>query len=241
MKWLKQWFAPEEKKSPVLLCIHGFGVRRIHEFDPLKRYFENEGYRVVIPTLFDPNDETDIDANQWISRAEVALKQLIEQNERVWLVGFSMGGVIASKLASLYPIERLVLLAPAFEYITLKVVLGKVEGLARNVIKRNEKADSTLSLPEHLSSVFKEVVNLGKDSIEQVYCPVLFLHGSADEVIPIRSSENAYARLKSTEKLMLVLQNVPHRILDEAGLNADVLQIMHSFFKQEIVKESTRR
>jgi len=241
MKWLKRWFAPEVKKSPVLLCIHGFGVRRIHEFDPLKRYFENEGYRVVIPTLFDPNDESDIDANQWISRAEVELKQLIEQHERVWLVGFSMGGVIASKLASLYPVERLVLLAPAFEYITLKAVLGKVEDLARNVIKRNDKTDPALSLPDHLSNVFKEVVNVCKDSIEQVYCPVLFLHGSADEVIPIRSSENAYAKLKTPEKLMLVLQNVPHRILDEAGLNADVLQIIHSFFKQEIVKESTRR
>ncbi len=243
MKWLDRWFQKSDiEKKPVLYCVHGYGVRRTIEYAPLRAYFETLGYRVVTPELFDQTDETDIDASLWIKRAEDGLAQLIAQSERIWLVGFSMGGVIASHLATRYRVERLVLLAPAFEYLTFKSVLGKVEEVARNVIKKTDKPIPEYPpLPEAFFAVFRETVARCRDSISQVFCPVLILHGSADETIPVSSSKLAYAKIPHADKLLLIIESVPHRILDEPILNLDVLKIIHDFFKQEIVKESTRR
>lgn len=243
MKWLDRWFKKsEEARKPVLYCVHGYGVRRTIEFVPLRDYFEALGYRVVTPELFDQTNEKDIDASAWIKRAQDGLEELISQNETIWLVGFSMGGVIASHLAANYKVQRLVLLAPAFEYMTLKAVFDKVEEVARNVIKKTEKPVSEYPpLPDAFFPVFRETIALCKDSINLVLCPVLILHGSVDQTIPIISSKSAYAKIPHAEKLLMVIENVPHRILDEPGLNQDVLKIILDFFTEEIVKESTRR
>ncbi|TFG81220.1 MAG: carboxylesterase, partial [Erysipelotrichales bacterium] len=205
MKWLDRWFKQEiTVRKPVLYCIHGYGVRRTVEFEPLRKYFENLGYRVVTPEIFDQQDEQDTLATVWVKRAEDGLASLLEQNEMIWLVGFSMGGVIASHLAATYKVERLVLLAPAFEYLTFKTVMGKVEEAARSVIKKSDKPASDYpSLPDAFFPVFRETVALCKESITNVFCPVLIIHGTADQTIPVSSSRFAYAKIPHMDKLML--------------------------------------
>jgi len=124
---IKNWFKKRKAaKLPVLYCIHGFGVRRSVEFEPLKKYFESKGHTVITIHLFDQSDETDTDPQVWIQRAKDGLEPLIKENRRVWLVGFSMGGVIASHLASLYPVERVVLLAPAVYLLHLHMYINYV-------------------------------------------------------------------------------------------------------------------
>jgi esterase/lipase len=243
MKWLDRWFKKEvELKKPVLYCVHGYGVRRTVEFFWLREYFENLGYRVVTPQLFDQTDATDVLAAAWIQRAEDGLAELIGQNETIWLVGFSMGGVVASRLAAHYKVERLVLLAPAFEYLTFKSVMGKVEEAARNAIKKPEKPFSEYPpLPDAFFPVFRETVALCKESITQVFCPVLILHGTADQTIPVSSSKLAYAKIPHADKLLLMIENAPHRMLDEPEMNQDILQLIDDFFQKKIIKESTRR
>jgi len=243
MKWLDRWFKKEvEVIKPVLYCVHGYGVRRTIEFQWLREYFEQLGYRVVTPELFDQTDETDIVAANWIKRAEDGLETLIAQKETIWLVGFSMGGVIASHLAANHRVERLVLLAPAFEYLTFKSVMGKVEEAARSVIRKPEKPFSEYPpLPDAFFPVFRETVALCKESITKVICPVLILHGTADQTIPVNSSKFAYAKIPHADKLLLMIENAPHRMLDEPEMNQDILRIIDDFFNQKIVKESTRR
>lgn len=243
MKWLDRWFKKEiEETKPVLYCVHGYGVRRTVEFQWLREYFEQLGYRVVTPELFDQTDATDIIASAWIKRASDGLEMLVAQKETIWLVGFSMGGVIASHLASKYNVERLVLLAPAFEYLTFKSVMGKVEEAARSVIRKPERPFSEYPpLPDAFFPVFRETVALCKESITQVFCPVLILHGTADQTIPPSSSKFAYAKIPHADKLLLIIENAPHRMLDEPEMNQDILRIIDDFFHQKIVKESTRR
>jgi esterase/lipase len=243
MKWFDRWFKKEvAERKPVLYCVHGFGMRRTAEYICLREYFEPLGYPVVTPELFDLSDESSNNALLWIQRAQDGLDALIEQNERIWLVGFSMGGVIAAHLASQNKVERLVLIAPAFEYLTLKSVLDKVEEVARYVIRKTEKPISDfMPLPDAFLNMFRETVALCKDSVSQVHCPVLILHGSLDMTIPVSSSKYAYVKIPHPEKLLIVLEGAPHRILDDPGLNHDALVIIEEFFKQNIVKESTRR
>lgn len=235
MKWLDRLFNQEEK--PILYCVHGFGVRRTHEYDVLREYFEELGYQVIIPEIFDQTQLNDIYPDQWLNRVEQPLNELISQNKRIWMIGFSMGGVIASHLASKFNVERLVLLAPAFEYVTVKAILDTVEGMARHIVKRPEIIASDYPpLPDGFTSTFKEIVSSFKESIKKVACPVLIFHGTEDSTIPIRSSDYAYDAINHTNKRLLILKNVPHRILDEEPINQDVLKIIYDFFQNNIVK-----
>lgn len=234
MNWIDKFF---NHKKPILFCVHGFGVRRTHEFDELKLYFENLGYTIIIPEIYDQTILDDIDPNEWLKRVEEPLKELIEQKRRVCMIGFSMGGVIASYFASKYKVERLVLLAPAFEYITVKAILDTMEGVARNIIKKPEINQSDYPpLPDHFTSTFREIVSRCKDSIKQISCPVLILHGTLDETIPLRSSEYAYDSIYHLNKRLLILKNVNHRILDDFSYKNDVILIIEEFIKNRFIK-----
>ena len=220
--------------KPTIVAIHGFGVRRTVEYSALVAYYTAKGYHVETPVLFNQTDANDNDPALWIERAETSVAKAIGRGERVWLVGFSMGGVIASHLASIYPVERLVLLAPAFDYVSTRLVKIKAQEFVDDLLKRS-KPDSTYpSLPETFSAVFREVIARCSSGIASVQCPVLLMHGTDDEVIPVRSSEGAYAKIPHDRKRLLILKGVQHRILD-SFMSADVLQIMHDFFTRKLV------
>ena len=71
----------------------------------------------------------------WVQRCEAKLSLAIKENPNVILIGFSMGGVIASYLASIYKVQSLILCAPAFEYLDIK----KVTGLFKKIRQRKER------------------------------------------------------------------------------------------------------
>ncbi|MFC0299112.1 alpha/beta hydrolase [Geobacillus jurassicus] len=52
--------------------------------------------------------------DQWIAAAEQAFLALHHRCSAVYVIGFSMGGVIAVYLAEKYPVTKLVLLSAAF-------------------------------------------------------------------------------------------------------------------------------
>ena len=57
--------------------------------------------------------------NDWINKAEEEIEKIINNGYReIYIIGHSMGGVIASYLASKYKeVTKLVLAAPAFHYL----------------------------------------------------------------------------------------------------------------------------
>src|SRR5699024_12436828 len=57
-----------------------------------------------------------------IKAAESALKQLKEKYDEIYLIGFSMGGMIAAYLAAKYKVDKLVLLATSGKYLSFKQI-----------------------------------------------------------------------------------------------------------------------
>lgn len=221
-------------QKPVIIAIHGFGVRRSDELVPLRHYFTHQGYTVITPDLFDQTDDHDDQSQEWIHRAEIAVKDAINDGRRVWLVGFSMGGVIASHLASRFPVERLVLLAPAFDYVSTRLVKLKVQEIMDDLLNRSVPDPRYAPLPESFKTTFRDVIATCGPSIAQVMCPVLLIHGTDDEVIPVRSSDGAYAKIPHKRKRLHLVKGIQHRILDSEA-QSDVLWIMDNFFNGKLL------
>lgn len=224
-----------QQKQTTLFCVHGFGRRCRHEFDNLVRWGEEDGYNVVTFNMYDLFDENDCDWMMWLQRARTALEQTLKEHNNVVIVGFSMGGVIASYLATLYQPQKLILIAPAFAYISPDIFVHQINNKVNQLLKPKEDDDYDISLPKSFYATFMEIIKQLRKYISKVSCPVLLLHGDQDEVISIKSSYYAYEAIPHQQKRLYMIHGGTHRLLKESPLNEDAYAMIKMFLKDEII------
>lgn len=206
-----------------ILLIHGF-VGGIYDFDDLPNLLEvKRNFDVYTFTL--PGHEKhvvkDVKYDEWMKAADNQIKFLLKHNyKEIYLIGHSMGGVIATHLASKYPqVKKLVLAAPAFRYFYFKdgkvnikginqTIKGmpsvlKEEGRAK-VVERIQKTPITTMLE------FTKLVSKYEKDINNITCPILTIHGINDTVVPGDSTELVYNNVKSTTNILINIKEVPH-------------------------------
>lgn len=239
----KHFFFPPEEKKPykhILVTIHGFGKKRSQEMIHIKEWGEQENWNVVVFDMFEHEVETVPDYEVWMSRAKAKVEELLEQGYTVDLLGFSMGGVIAGYLASILPIRRLVLLAPAFEYVSLEIATRLFTMSANSMLYDEEQEFihdlKARVLPPEYFPQFMELVRKYRHHIADVTCPVLFIHGSADEIIAVKSSRYAYQKIKHSHKKLFVVEGGSHQMMLDNSCNVEVFALIRLFLDEEIVK-----
>lgn len=225
MKFPNRFFFRKE----LVIAIHGFGRKTLHEFDPLKSWLEKQGFEVWTFAYFDPEDETDTDVQDWIARTEDVIRQAVRQKRSIHLLGFSMGGVIASYLASVFPVRNLLLCAPAF----YPIDFAQIERVTRQKLFSSNRHDSG-SMSARQTRSFLNVVSSYRNSIFQVDVPVLILHGTADDVISCKSSRRIASLLDPNQCRLLFLEGAKHRFLYDGYCESIAYPIIRDFFRQEM-------
>lgn len=222
-----------ETKKEVVICIHGFGRRLEHEYDNFK--FWNKGkYNLKTFNIYNLNDPEDNNPTIWIKRCEGMVDSYIKTGYKVSLVGFSMGGVLAAHIASIYPIEKLFLIAPAFDYLHV----GSLVNTAVNkIMKTPNKEAPNVIIPSGFTSSFTEVVRVCKDDIAKVKCPVCFIHGDKDETIPARSSLNACDKIKHDKKRVFIIHGGRHRMMLHENTAWETWQLFNLFMDNIILAD----
>ncbi len=218
-------FLFKKEKKPTILTIHGFGKKLHHEFDPFSEYFTSKNYEVIQFDIYDIDNGEDADPKVWINRCENQVKALQTQKKEIILIGFSMGGVIASYLASIYKIKKLILCSPAFYYLDLQ----KIANYGIKTVKKLYSNEDVIEKPSSAqTSCFQEIVHDYRESIFTIDCPIYMIHGSEDEVIPLDSSKNVYKRIES-QKFMLTIESGKHRMLYDGKLQDHIFPIIETF------------
>ena len=123
-----------KKKQKVIITIHGFGKNVQHEFDPLAKHIDKKKYQIIQFDMYEPYDPHDDNYETWIKKAEEKIHEYKDQE--IILLGFSMGGVIASYLASIYHVRSLILVAPAFQYLDLANITNHGIKIVKNLAKK---------------------------------------------------------------------------------------------------------
>lgn len=241
--WLKHIFSKKQPQSndsqsttPVIITIHGFGRRTQHEFDNLALWGKKDGFDIVQFDMYDIFNDEDCNWMTWVQRAKNQVDTYYKQNRPIYLVGFSMGGVIASYLAATTPIKKLILLAPAFQYFHIESITDTITKSAISLLN-NDKKDE-VQLPRSFYGAFSELIKNLKKYISQVQCPVLLLHGDEDEVISTKSSSNAFDKIPHNQKKLIFLHQGHHRILMDEKVNWEAYQIMKLFFNNIILNDN---
>lgn len=204
-----------------VLIIHGLAGGTYDE-EPLANYLEiNRRLDVFMFTLpgHDVKDKRTATMEAWINESERQLQTLIDAGyKKIYLVGHSMGGVIATHLAKEFKeVKKLVLVAPAFTSIASKEEGGVFKALFKipDLIKAysyNEFMTRINKLPFSAEKEFFKLVDTYKDDIYDIDIPTLFVHGTNDQMVPIKSSEEIFEKMTLEKKKMVVIGDYYHDV-----------------------------
>lgn len=207
-----------------VLIIHGFAGgtydQELLAFD-LEKHKKLDVYNFTLPG-HDKRTLKSVKYNEWINSAEEKLNLLIKYGyNNIYLVGHSMGGVIATYLATKYKnVKKLVLVAPSFSYFSPSVdskISEKLKG-GVNALKNNEPDEIInrfLKLPLSALGEFRDLVDEHKERYLEINVPVLILHGKKDSIVPVESSINAYEKIMIEDKKIVLLEDVTHDVFRE--------------------------
>lgn len=219
----------KRKEKTIIITIHGFGKNVSHEFDQFKKYMDPKKYEIIQFNMYDPFNPKDDNYTKWIKKAEQVINKY--KGKEIIILGFSMGGVIASYLASIYKVKKLILVAPAFQYLDLSKVTNHGINMVKNLTKKTKEE----TIPsQSQTKAFQTVVSKYKESIAQVDCPVFILHGTKDEIIPIESSRSAYKKINAPKRLIFI-EGGKHRMMYDGKMEKCVFTLIEQFILGNIV------
>ncbi|WP_335872363.1 alpha/beta hydrolase [Bacillus sp. 2205SS5-2] len=205
------------------LLIHGF-TGSPFEVEPLTTFLrENTPWKIediTLPGHGEVLELNGIKAGEWLTCAETAVQTLLEECDEIYVIGFSMGGLIASYLAVHYPVQKLVLLSAAAYYLNPKQLLLDMkemiqDGLAGN-LKTNELFQRYKKKIKHTPLTatieFRKMVLKVRPLLEKVSIPTFIAQGEIDGVVPPKSANYLYGKISSNRKELFFSPVAKHLI-----------------------------
>ena len=161
----------------------------------------------------------------WVKSTEEKIETLISYGyKKIYVVGHSMGGVLAAHVASKYPeVKKIVFAAAAFKYI------GEWENFSikktGSIINEYGISEIAFRFFERLSiKAVNEFIALVKNSQElpsKLNIPVLVLQGLKDDIVPVTSAEYIINQVKSKKKGIIYLTESNHDMFN--GTQRDII------------------
>lgn len=206
-----------------VLILHGFSGGP-YEVEPFGAFLhEKTDWEIVIPTFCGHGDELSMQgykAEHWIMDAEIAYRQLAKKVDEVFVVGFSMGGVIAIHLAKRYPIKKLVLLSAAVKYMSPVQLIQDLRMLAREAVHGHLRDNELFqryefklkNVPLSATVEFTRIVKKVEPYIGHIEVPTFIVQGEKDGIVPSVTAQLIFDQLRTNEKYVYLSVNGKHHI-----------------------------
>lgn len=230
------------------LMIHGY-TGGPHEIEPLLQHLrKHTDWRIEVPVLTGHGETLELDEVSyeiWIKESEEALLNLKQACDKVFVVGFSMGGMIAAYLAAHHEVDKLVLLSPARKYLSFKYLSKYVAEVIKDGFKgKLDENELYLHYKSKLGAVpfkanveFMKLVNETKKDLEKIKSPVFIAQGQKDGLVPYQTVYSLDKEIGSDHKQVVIFEQSNHMIC--LGDDRDVLNRMILEFLSEDIEENS--
>ncbi len=178
---LKAWYHPATPHKPTLLFLHG-NAGHIGDRAYTVQPYLKEGFGVFLFEYrgYGDNPGRPSETNN-IADAQVALQDLRQDSACIVVYGESLGTGVAVALAAQNKVAALILESP----------FSRLSNVAK---KHYPFLPVDLLLRERYDSI---------DSIAHIHTPVLLMHGTKDEVVPVAESEMLYQAAVPPKSLVI--------------------------------------
>ncbi|MBQ9853929.1 MAG: alpha/beta fold hydrolase [Bacilli bacterium] len=232
-------------KKKAILLIHGF-VGGIYDFDnlgnELQLYKKFDVFSFTLPG-HDMTIVKDYKYQDWIHESERQMQFLLNNGyKEIYIIGHSMGGVIAAYLASIYKeVKKLVLAAPAFGYFSFKDGAIDIKGF-NNILKeltelvKEEDMDFVKSriikTPISTMIEFTKLVDKYYESVKYINAETLIIHGNNDQIVPKEAATHVYNNIKSKVNILYNVKEVNHNCF-KGKRNNELKDIIINFLESK--------
>ena len=229
------------KSRSAVLSIHGLRASP-WETGRLGEYLNERGFTVYGMRL--PGHGTRVEDlagvtyKEWVSAALKAADSLRERSDRIYLVGVSLGGLIALYIAENRDISGVVAVAPAFKLqsrLTLFVPFVKFfKRYTWRPVRPEHREFYYERIP--LSSVH-ELMKLSKEvqrRADRIRAPVLIMHSVKDPLVSPSGSERFYQGLKVSGKRFVRFDSPVHVLITDENPRVDeALEAIYRFLIEQ--------
>ncbi len=229
-----------------ILLVHGFagGITDYHNLsNDLELYPDFDIFSFTLPG-HDKLFINDVTREDWIKEAEKQIEILINNGyRRIYVIGHSMGGVIACHLAKKYKqIKRLILIAPAFRYFKFKDDKFDLLSSIKNAPKifKHYKPEIVISrlfkVPIATILEFMDLVTEHNDDPKDINCPTLIIQGNDDMIVSLDSSRYVHELLSSKTNILIEMNYVSHDAFNSKRY-PEILKIIAKFLRYKPKKK----
>ena len=206
-----------------VLLVHGF-TGQPKSMRPWAEYLAAQGRTVSLPRL--PGHGSawrDLNLttwDDWYAEVDRALRELSDTCDNVFVMGLSMGGTLALRLAEEYgdAVTGIVLVNPAvhserLDRFLLPLVskfIPAFPGIVNDIKKPGQDEGGYPKLPLKASYSLTKLWAVVKGDIAKITTPVLLLHSAEDHVVEPSNSAWLLANLTSSDVTEVVLENSYH-------------------------------
>jgi carboxylesterase len=230
--------AIDRGRDGACLLLHGW-ITTPADFGELPATLDEAGWDVYVPLQYghgtSPIELEDVTADLLLSTARRHYDELRERYERVVLVGFSMGGCMATILAAEEPPDLLVLIAPFYGvehkwYYVLparwwNALLTPLISYVRRdpelmQVNRPEGRDEVIayvSFPTASTAALFELRRrvLEDADLSRLTMPALLVYSTGDDVCSDKAMADVFGRFASAARLDVAFERSNHHILHD--------------------------
>jgi len=203
-----------------VLLIHGFTATTA-EVRPMAGMLHQAGFTVAGPLLpghgTHPDDLNHVKWTMWVEKVKETYEKLLRECSRVFVIGESMGALLAIELAAQHPeIEGLMLFAPATKVKNLW--LARILKLFIHHLEKDKEDDG---LPWQGYTVYPvaaavqllELQKHARKQLPKIEQPTWVFTGEFDETISPNSAEIIFDMINSESKQQIHMEESAHCIL----------------------------
>lgn len=210
-----------------VLVFHGLTTTPLAMEDTIN-YLTANGYTVYAPLLpghgTTPEDLNNTEYTEWVETALKSYNELKDRGfEKIFVLGHSMGGVLALRLGELHADMKGLIISAA--PMVLKGLLIKLTRLLKRFLKFKKKKGPREQYFKGgrrisydvwpIKSVHEllKLIDITKKELRSIISPIMLIYGVEDEMVDILSLDMIYENVSSKVKRRLVLEGVGHNTL----------------------------
>jgi carboxylesterase len=238
---------PPKRKRIGVLLLHGFtsDVKTVTGIVP---QLEQAGIPYEAPVLRGHGtryqDLYGVTARDWYVDAERAMIKLWNKVDRIVVVGFSMGGLVALELAMRHPdkLSGIVTVAACLKYAD---PLSALTGVLSKVVKYwpmpetfsdpSVRSPELHNYPKMPTRTFAELYDYSQvvaDRLHEVHVPIRVLQSKRDTVVAPESANIIYEKVSSPVREIIWYERSGHEMMQDVEKERvfdDIMEFVHRF------------
>jgi|TARA_B100001964_G_C14171520_1_gene571695 carboxylesterase len=232
------------KTSPLgVYLIHGF-TNTTYEIKELAEFLGNHGYHAIAKNL--PGHGTDIQEcnkvkyTDWLDQVKQDVAKLATESKKIYVIGCSMGAVIALYLSSIFPLNGCIVGGTVLKFqnsFTVNYIAPLFAPFVKTSKKpsfydKKRKSYGYSSFPLLALNEMRKLIKLVKKNLENITIPTLIIHSNADKMSVKKNVDIIKSSIKSKDVKVFFVNHSHHNMFDENPdqkfIFNEVLQFLNS-------------